>query len=259
MNIWAEKSFKIAMEDKYLDRVLEIYPVNFGEKENLLDKNSIKEIKKLLDTHKPKELIYFLIKQKRFPFDDPYIGFFRHFEEALDKNPKTTSRIWNKLKNIGLEGIIEGINRPKTASRKFGHYFAHWIHKKYKILNVDDFLKNDKGIVALEGGDKKLKEFSKQYLGYDRKKGLDFVVKVKDIYVIGESKFVGQSGGTQDKSVREVISLVKNNSNRKFIKVGLVDGVPWVASSTLYKSLHNLDKNEHIMSALCLGDFLRSF
>jgi len=258
MNTWVEKSFQIAKSQGYLDKISEIYPINNGGEENRTDQDSVLEIKKLLKIHKPKKLISYLIKLERFPFDDPYIGFIRHFEDALSKNPKTVGRIWKRLKGLGVEGIIEGINRPKSASRKFGHYFSHWIHKQYKVLSEKDFLKTNKGIIVLDGGDKKLKEFAKKYLNYDRKKGLDFILKVKNIYVIGESKFVGHSGGTQDKSVREVINLVKENKIPKIFKVGLVDGVPWVASSTLYRGLHELKDDEYIMSALCFNAFLKS-
>lgn len=258
MNIWAEKSFEIAKKRGYLDKISEIYPVNNNIEENRINENSVKEIKKLLSIHKPEKLISYLIKLERFPFDDPYIGFIRHFEGALSKNPKTVERIWKRLKALNVDGIIGGINRPKSASRKFGHYFSHWIHKQYKISSEKDFLKINKGIAVLDGGDKKLKEFARKYLGYDRKKGLDFVIKVKNIYMIGESKFVSHSGGTQDKSIREVLGLVKGNKNPKLIKVGLVDGVPWVASSTLYKSLHELKHDEYIMSAICFNDFLKS-
>lgn len=258
MNIWTEKSFKIAKENRYLDKISIVYPVNLSEEENIVNDDSRKEIKRLLNIHSPKKLISYLLKFKKFPFDDPYVGFIRSFEDALSTNPKTVRRICKRLKSLDTEEIIEGINRPKSASRKFGHYFSHWIHKQYKVLSENKFLKTNRGIVVLEGGDKKLKEFAKKYLNYDRRKGLDFVVKIRDIYVIGESKFVSSPGGTQDKSVREVMSLVKNNSDEKFIKVGLVDGVPWVASSTLYRSLHDLETNEYIMSALCFNDFLKS-
>lgn len=257
MNIWTEKSFEISKKHGYLDKISEIYPINQTEGENRIDENSIKEIRKLLNIHKPKELISYLIKLERFPFDDPYVGFIRHFKEALSKNPRTVKRIFKRLKTLGVTGIVEGINRPKSSSRKFGHYFSYWIHKQYKVLSEDNFLKTNNGIVALDGGDKKLKDFAKKYLNYDRKKGLDFVIKVKNIYVIGESKFVGHSGGTQDKSVREVKNLVKERKIINVIKVGLVDGVPWVASSTLYKSLHELKPNQYIMSALCLDEFLK--
>ena len=258
MNTWTEKSFEIAKNHGYLDKISEIYPVNQTNIENRVDDDSVKVIKNLLNKHKPKELISYLIKFKRFPFDDPYVGFIRYFEDALYKNPKTVARIYKKLTVLGLEEIIEGVNRPKSTSRKFGHFFSHWIHKQYKVLQENDFLKTKKGIVILDGGDKKLENFAKKYLNYNRGKGLDFIVKVKNIYVIGESKFVSSPGGTQDKSVREVKNLVKEKKVPKVIKVGLVDGVPWVASSTLYRSLHELKANENIMSALCFDDFLES-
>lgn len=256
MNIWVEKSFEVAKGKGYLDKISEIYPVNYDDKKGKINEEVIKEIKKLLDTHQPKELINYLIGMDRFPFDDPYVGFLRHHKDALSDNPKTLERLWKRLECLGTKGIVEGINKPKSASRRFGHHFSKWLHSQYETLSQEEFLKSKNRIVVLKGGDQKLKKFAKDFLGYERKKGLDFVIKTGNIFVIGESKFVGHSGGTQDKSVREVVSLVKESKIKNVTKVGLVDGVPWVASSTLYKSLHELKSEENIMSVLYLNEFL---
>lgn len=258
MNKWTEKSFKVAKEKGYLDNITDIYPINNTGEEDRVNKNQIIEIEKLIKSHKPKELILLLLKLDRFPFDEPYIGFVRHFKEALDHNPKTLKRIFDRLKQIGVKEIVKGINRPKSSSRKFGNYFSAWFSKQHKIVNVETLLKSNKGIYILEGGDKALAIFAKKYLKYDRKKGLDFVIKVNNTYIIGEAKFVSHSGGTQDKSVREVIHMVKGKKLPNVILVGVVDGVPWVASSTLSKSLHKLKENQHIMSALCFNEFLQN-
>jgi len=258
MNTWTEKSFAVAKDNNYLDDLSFIYPVNQNETENRIEKERIKEIEKLLHSRNPAELIKFLIKLERFPFDDPYIGFIRHFNNALDKNPKTVDRIFQRLQLLTIKGIVEGINRPKSASRKFGNYFIAWVHKQYKTVSEEEFLKSKNKICALKGGDKTLALFAKKYLKYDRKKGLDFVLKAGYTYIIGEAKFVGHSGGTQDKSVREVISLVKGKKLEKVVKVGVVDGVPWVASSTLYKSLHKLKSEHTIVSALLFEKFIKS-
>jgi len=258
MNTWTEKSFEAAKEKGYLDNLSLIYPVDQNEIEERIERDKIKEIGKFLHARQPAELITFLIKLERFPYDDPYVGFIRHFNDALYKNPKTVDRIFKRLQLLKIKGIVAGINRPKSASRKFGHYFSAWLHKQYKTVDEQNFLKSTSGIVVLKGGDNALALFAKKYLNYDRKKGLDFVIKSGKTYIIGEAKFVGHSGGTQDKSVREVISLVKGKRLENIIKVGVVDGVPWVASSTLYKSLHKLRPDQMILSALLFKKFIES-
>lgn len=257
MNTWTEKSFELAKEKGYLDKIFKIYPVEQNGSENLVDDEMKEKIKEFLNNKNAKDLIAFLITFKRFPFDEPYLGFLRHFNEALEKNPKTKERILIRLQKIGIQGIIDGINRPKSASRKFGKYFSFWIQNNFKVLEEKEFLIKNQGIYVLKGGDKKLANYARKYLKYDRKKGLDFVIKVNNIHVIGEAKFVSHSGGTQDKSVREVVNLVKDKKPT-CILVGLIDGVPWVSNSTLSKSLHDLKEDQYIMSALFFKEFLQN-
>lgn len=256
MNIWTEKSFKIAMDNGYLDSIYNIYPVDQRGVENRISQDEIREIKELLDADKWEELISKLLKINRFPFDDPYIGFLRYEKDALTKNPKTLTRLAEHLKELNIEGIVSGINRPKSASRKFGNYFQKWLYQNFKTLDEENFLASKKGVFALEGGDKKLALFAKKYLLYNRKKGLDFVVKVNNLYVIGESKFTSSIGGGQNNSLSELMNLIKP-SNKKCVTVGLLDGVHWVAFSAKSKDLHNLNENENIMSTLLFKDFIK--
>ena len=44
MNIWTEKSFKIAKSRGYLDKISEIYPVNQTDIEDRVNNDSIKVI-----------------------------------------------------------------------------------------------------------------------------------------------------------------------------------------------------------------------
>lgn len=258
MNIWVEKSFKLARKNGYLDRISEVYPIDISDIEDNVTQNDEYQIKELLRKKDKKGLILFLVKMKKFPFDEPYIGFIRIFNDAIDKNPKTIDRIFERLETLGLEEIINGINRPKSASRKFGSYFSKWLRKKYRSTsNFEEFLKSEDKLIILNAGDSNLRKFARKYLDFDRKKGLDFIFKVNKNYVIGETKFVSANGGTQDKSVREVLSMVKGKTSKATI-ISILDGVPWVGTSELYKSLHDLNKDQNIMSLLLLDDFLKT-
>lgn len=261
MNIWANKSFKIAKGKGYLDKLSKIYPVDDGTGEIVpVDNKIIKHIKQLFTSKKREELLLYLLDFKRFPFDDPYVGFLRHDIKAIKNNPQTINRLWVKLTNLGLVEIIQGISRPKSASRKFGQYFSNWLKTEFPTLSEKDFISSKKKIAVLSGGDVSLQKFAKDNLGYSRSKGLDFVVKVKNNFVIGEAKFVSHSGGTQDKSVREAIDFVSGvKVNQNVLKVAVIDGVPWVGSSSLYKSLKDLDIDRNVMSALLLKKFFKSF
>ncbi len=105
MNKWVEKSVKLANSYGYLDKLLKVYPVNLTMNREISEEEKDR-IKKVLLKKNRKELIKVLLEFKKFPIDDPYIGFIRKDKSALDKNPKTVSRISRRLLRLGLEGIL---------------------------------------------------------------------------------------------------------------------------------------------------------
>lgn len=264
MNKWVKKSIDLAKGHGYLDRLSEIYPINPEVGRNI-KQHEIEMIKNAFKGKNKAKLISALLDLKRFPFDDPYIGFFRKDRGALERNPKTVRRIGKKLFKMGIEEIVIGATRAKTPSRQIGQMFKNWLPKlKYPILPKEKFLKH-KGVAILEGGDVSLMNFAKEELGYKREKGLDLVMKIKNKFIIGESKLITTSGGTQDKSFREGISFVKNrNKNKKVIQIAILDGVLWLTGKkknkkpTLYDTVQNLSNKEIALSALLLNEFIKS-
>ena len=263
MNKWVKESIKIAKGHGYLDRLSEIYPVNLEVGRNI-SQSDIKIIRDAFQRKSSGRLILTLLNLKRFPIDDPYIGFFRKDRDALRRNPKTVKRIGKKLFEMSIEEIIVGAARAKTPSRQIGQMFKNWLSRlKYPILPREKFLKY-KGIAILEGGDTSLMNFAKKELGYKRQKGLDLVMRVKSKFIIGESKLITASGGTQDKSFREAISFIKNrNKNRKVIQIAILDGVVWLTGNSknrklsLYDTIQDLNNKEIALSALLLSKFIK--
>jgi len=126
MNAWVEKSIKMARGNGYLDKLQKVYPVSV----NAIRKLDPQEKQDIIQAYKKKNarlLIETLLSFERFPIDEPYIGFFRKDNSAMKRNPKTVKRIGEQLFKLGVEGIIEGIERPKSASRQFGQYFKIYI------------------------------------------------------------------------------------------------------------------------------------
>jgi hypothetical protein len=76
-------------------------------------------------------------------------------------------------------------------------------------FNYYDFLNCQNGILI--GRDGFLKIFCEKYLGYSRNKGIDFVAKRNNHFVVGETKFISAAGGTQDKSFKDIISCITTN------------------------------------------------
>ena len=261
MNKWVKKSIDLADGHGYLDKLSAIYPVavNISRKLGVAEQKKIKEVFSKKDA---KLLIATLLNFARFPIDDPYIGFFRRDKSAIDRNPKTIKRIGAHLFKIGTDGIIAGIQRPKSSSRQFGQYFRNYIGRLgYPALNSNDFLKYKK-TAFLNGGDAALKKFAKEHLGYRGSKGLDLVFRKADMFFIGEAKFISASGGTQDKSFRETMSFVKKGSV-KAAHIAVIDGVVWatfagVGGKNLYDGVKRLQEKKFVMSALLLKQFLKS-
>jgi len=266
MNKWVKKSIKLANSRGYLDKLTNVYPINLALARDI----SLAEgerIKKAFRKKNCKELISVLLNLERFPVDDPYIGFFRKDRKALGRNPKTVRRIGQRLIKMGINEILIGVSRAKTPSRQAGQLFKKWTHKlRYPVLSKNDFLSYRK-IALLEGGDKALKNFATEELGYTGQKGLDMVLRIGNKFVIGEAKLITTSGGTQDKSFRESMYFIKQKDRRNVIRIAILDGMVWLVSReailkkkkpNLYETVVNLSKDEIVLSALLLKDLIKS-
>ncbi len=264
MNRWVAESIEKAQSRGYLDGLSEVYPINVPTLRKILADQE-REIKQAFKTKNKKKLITTLLNLERFPIDDPYIGFLRRDKSALDKNPKTLSRIWDRLFIMGPRGVLEGAKKPPSSSRKMGQMFRNWLYSSYQgaVLEESDFLKKTKGLAVLKGGDAALKKFASKNLGYRGDKGLDLVIRKNNHFIIGETKFISTSGGTQDKSFRESMNFIKRGS-AKTTRIAVLDGVVWIPPNpgskkklNLYQTVQNLNNNQVALSALLLKNFLR--
>src|SRR3989344_3983690 len=127
MNKWVKKSLELSAAPGYLDALHKIYPVDISEVRPA-DTKAEKAIKVAFQHRDKSKLIFTLLALARFPVDDPYIGFIRKDKAALGRNPKTLVRIYGRLKSLGLRGILAGVRKPASSSRKMGPAFAKWLH-----------------------------------------------------------------------------------------------------------------------------------
>jgi len=260
----------LANRARYLDRLSEIYRIGDIEANGRLTKDERREIKVLWEQGKYADLLKMLINLERFPYDEPYIGFLRADASAFAKNPKTVKRIQQRLERMGPRKIISGANRAKSESRRLGQSFRKWVRaqQRYRVFTDSDAFLKAKGIVFLDGGDKKLKDFARKHFGYRRKKGLDFVARAYGQAIIGEAKLITTPGGTQDKSFREGVAFLKRTSGGAYC-IAILDGVVWVAGGKpatgkkkkggLYTTVSELKEHQIALSALLLYKFLGSF
>ena len=256
MNKWIQKSINLASSQGYLDKLFKIYPIELGGIRIAPDgiKN---EIKKAFKTKNKVSLIKELLKLPKFPIDDPYIASLRRHPFLLQKNPETIERISKKLFSMDIDAILELAGKPKSPSRQFGHSFKNWLRAlDYPFLEEKEFKQFD-SISFLKGSDKKLKKFAiKELKVRNLRKGIDFILRVKNKFVLGEAKFLTDYGGTQNNQFNDAIKVARITKD-KVIGIAILDGIIWFESNAyMHQTIKSLDGIA--LSALLLEEFIRT-
>ena len=265
MNYWTDLSFQFASQKNYLDELYKVYPISPNLRRELpaekcsaieksyINKNNVELIKELLDL-------------KLFPVKDCFIPYLRKDKTAIDRNPNTVNRIAGNLYSIGLDKIFEKCSEPKETNRQMGPMFKNWLKSGVlgcKIYDKEnDFLSSAENSIYLVS-DAKMKNFAVKYLGYTRTdKGLDFLAKFNNKYILAETKFITDFGGHQndqfDDAIATLTSPIAENCKESVIKIAIVDGVPYIKGTN--KIFRYLQKNNDsvILSALVLREYLYS-
>lgn len=136
--------------------------------------------------------------------------------------------------------------------------FKDWLRKKslgIEPVNIEKFLA-DKNDAILDASDKAMMDFAREELNYKHNKGLDFVARFNGKYVIGEAKFLTDFGGHQNAQFADAISTIETK-NVKAEKIAILDGVLCIkGKNKMYKAITEIYKNQNIMSALVLRNYL---
>ncbi|MGQ9798881.1 MAG: hypothetical protein ACUVRG_06255 [Ignavibacterium sp.] len=127
---------------------------------------------------------------------------------------------------------------------------------KKKLVYFKDNFKDYSGLAFLEGSDEKLKKFAIEELNIrNLKKGIDFILKTENKFILGEAKFLTDYGGTQNHQFRDAISvasIIKNN----VIGIAILDGIVWFRSDAyMHRTVKSLDGTA--LSALLLEKFIK--
>lgn len=260
-NKWIEKSIEIANSKGYLDSLSEVYEMQVNP-ERPLSEDIVKKLKDAFEKKDTKKLIKLLIDNADvFPVKDSYVGFLRKKEVAIEENPKTLERIGERLYSLGFDRMLQEAIRPKETNRQLGNAFKEWLSKiGYKMVdNENEFLRASNQTLILEGSDKVLAKFSEEKLGCKLKKGIDFVIKKNDQYIIGEAKFLTTPGGEQDRGFDDAEGFI-NEKSGKAIRIAILDGYIWLKTKKNTGLLEKIKKSDdNIMSALLLKDFIENF
>lgn len=199
-----------------------------------------------------------LLKFDLFPIKDSYVAYLKRDKNALERNPATAARLSGRLYEMGLDSIYARCSEPKETNRQIGPLFKRWLRKKalgVEPLKLDEFIKEE-GNAVLDASDAEMMAFARKHLNYNHNKGLDFIARFNGKYVIGEAKFLTDFGGHQNAQFNDAIATVKAK-DVKAITVAILDGVLYIkGNNKMYKDITDTYKDENIMSALVLREFL---
>lgn len=265
MNIWTKKSIELANQMNYLDLLFKVYPMSVNLRRELKQKD-VDDIKMYFKNKDSKKLLSVLLAQEIFPIKDSYVAYLKRDKSAIDRNPNTVNRITGMLYDLGLDEIFEKTTVPKETNRQIGPLFKNWIDSGSigcKVTVSENEFLNSKENIIFNSSDMAMKNFANKFLGYDRNKGLDFMAKFNDIYILGEAKFLTDFGGHQNAQFIDAIAtmkepLRKTEHNVKIISI--LDGVLYIRTNNkMYSSIINgFSDDEIIISAVLLRDYLYS-
>ena len=262
MTIWTQKSIELANQRDYLDQLYKIYPMANNLKRELAE-DVINELTARFAAQDSVALIDLLLQQELFPIKDSYVAYLRKDRTAINRNPNTVNRIAGMLYELGFDKMINLMSVPKETNRQIGPLFKNWIRKNSlgaELVTDTEFFFNSQNNMVLNLDDTALMKFAQQYLGYSRDKGLDFIAKFNNNFVVGEAKFLTDFGGHQNAQFEDALQTLgaKFSVHQSIIPIAILDGVLYITGGNkLHRTITNLQK-EIVISALFLRDFLYS-
>lgn len=262
MNIWTRKSFELANQRDYLDQLFKVYPMANNLSRNLPD-HVINELSTCFSNNDNEALINLLLRQKLFPVKDSYVAYLRKDKSAISRNPQTVNRLAGMIYDMGFDETINKMQSPKETNRQIGPLFKNWVNRKslgVPVTNNPEEFINYPDNIAYSGSDFQMQDLAKNYLGYTHAKGLDFIAKFNDNYVIGEAKFLTDHGGHQNAQLNDAIATLRSQikfTKYNVIKIAILDGVVYTPGRhAMRRQLENANDEEVVLSALLLRDFL---
>lgn len=261
MNYWTKLSVDYANQKSYLDDLFRVYPtIPNGLRD--IDEKLWEKIEKSYNEENNIELIKSLLKLDLFPIKDSYVAYLRKDETAIDRNPATINRLAGRIYEMGLKEVYNKCTEPKETNRQIGPMFKSWLNRGVlgiKPVKLDEFLETSDNSI-LEGSDKEMGDFATDYCGYEyagtTSKGLDFIARMNGKYVIGEAKFLTDFGGHQNAQFNNALNVLDSTVNDNVVKIAILDGVLYINSSKAKMHRTLIEKNDNIMSALVLNEFL---
>ena len=265
MNHWTKQSIEFAQQRNYLDELFKVYPLNPNLRRELSQTQADKIHQAFIERNNVL-LIETLLQAELFPLKDSYVPFLRHDKNAIPRNPQTVNRIAGNLYQMGYDTIIEKCTTPKETNRQMGSLFKNWISKNIigvPIFNNAKEFFNCAENCIFNSSDAAMQNFTEEFLGFTRNKGIDFLAKFNNVYVAGEAKFLTDFGGHQNAQFDDALSSIhsfrgKRNVDNKVMPVAILDGVLYIEGKNKMHEYLKTHKSDNIFSALVLREFLYS-
>lgn len=265
MNYWTELSVEFANKRNYLDELYKVYPISPNLRRDISEK-SCREIEKHFTNRNNIELVKELLELDLFPIKDSFVPYLRKDKSAIERNPNTINRIAGNLYSMGLDAIFDRCTEPKETNRQMGPMFKNWLKSGVLGCSICDdekeFLSKKENAILISS-DAKMKDFAVKYLGYTRTtKGLDFIGKFNNKYIIAEAKFLTDFGGHQNDQFEDAIatlaSPIKKSSKIEVVKIAIIDGILYIQGKHKLYTFLNDNSEMTILSALVLREYLYS-
>lgn len=263
LNEWVLKCIRLFETTAYLDNLLEIYPLQTAVPDHL-EPGLKRRITAAHQGRQTKRLISILQEEIKFPYDEPLAYLIKRVENCLQANPRQMTRIADTLYAMTADELIIKLESAPKLNTQMGPMFTNWLRNNFQLLNSEEFEKSTEGIYILNSSEEEGKIFVNDTLKQDLRKRPDLVAKVNGIYIIGEAKWIGRSGGNQNNQVRDVLDFCREQRG-EVMRIGIIDGFPW-ATRNINGSMINDKVNVlvqefpyDIVSALLLEDYLESF
>ncbi|ARC12025.1 restriction endonuclease [Neisseria meningitidis] len=264
MNLWTQKSIDLAGQSNYLDQLYRVYPMSVNVRRELSESTQ-NEIRTYLNNQNGKNLLNVLLEQEIFPIKDSYVAYLKRDKTAINRNPATVSRLAGMLIEMGFDEILDKTTVPKETNRQIGPLFKNWISSGALGVPVTDdvekFLSYQENIV-FNASDKAMQNFAKNHLGYQHEKGLDFIAKFNNKFIIGEAKFLTDFGGHQNAQFNDAITTMRAplaESDYTVQTIAILDGVLYIkGQNKMFKDLSSFKDNEVVISTVLLRDYLFS-
>jgi len=285
VNLWTMKTLKLAEEEDYLDKLLEIYPAGLPP-ERPLPEDIRKKIKELYEARRYEDLVKTLLDLRHpFPVEHPYAALLRHLDRSqrmsvIEHNPQIIKVLANILASLDLNSIIRGVERPKDINRALGAAFRNWARNKFarapfKIVDESYQLlrcSRDKEICIFIGSDVEIGSFVRKRLRLkeprERFFNRDILVNVQNTFILGEARFLSTPGGSQSRDLDNVLSFVETmkeisasarNGGIEVKGIALLDGIVWFYRDYVKTIKRRAIGDVVVMSALFLEEYLLSF